>query len=213
MNSCNNLSAMSQQQYNLIYQKIAKKDVKSYGIVDHGEVPYSVTNRGYDILQRTTYPARYLDDLTPDMRILDVGTGDGHFVEDLQEKGFTGAEGIDIADVMPEDKPYLKQVAFEDTQYPENTFDRIFVSYSIFSYPESSEFQQQALEKIAAILKPGGQLQVAPLPSVSAFKLLVAKVPNLKVSDEGFNQSYLQITKTKPKPVDSERKTSLDVIA
>lgn len=213
MSSLHNPSTIKQQQYNQRYQTTPKREVKSYGIVDHGDVPYSITDRGFDILQRTTYPAGYLDDLTPDMRILDVGTGDGHFVEDLHEKGFTSAEGIDIGDALPEDKPYLKQVAIENTNYPDNTFDRIFSSYSIFCYPESRDFQQQALEKMAAMLKPGGHIRLAPLLSTQTLKTVVARVPSLRVSDEGPGDSYIQLTKVTPKSPASASTQSINFVA
>jgi SAM-dependent methyltransferase len=211
--SCLNLKTFTQAQYTPVFNKIPKKDVKSYGIVEHGDIPYSITGRGYDVLQRTTYPPEYLADLTPDMRILDVGTGDGSFVEDLRNRGFTGAEGIDIGDALPDDKPYLKQVAIEDADYPDNTFDRIFSSYSIFCYPEPQSFQKAALEKMARILKPGGKIRLAPLRSAEELKALVREVPALAVTDEGAGDRCIELKKVVAKPVNSEIKKAIDIRA
>lgn len=215
-----NLHAMTQSQYNPIYNKILKKSgVKSYGVVKHGDIPYSITGRSYDVLEKGTYPPRYLNDLTPDMRILDVGTGDGQFVEDLRDKGMSLAEGIDIGDALPEDKPYLKQVAIEDVDYPENTFDRMFSSYSIFCYPEPESFQKTALEKMAKILKPGGKIRLAPLRNKEELKSIVEQVPGLQVTDEGPADRYIEMTKIVPLPStstqkfkDTDVKNTLDIL-
>lgn len=211
--ACNNLAALTQQQYSHIYKNLLGNGVKNHGSVTHGEVFYSITGRGYDILERSTYPQEYLQDLTPDMRILDVGTGSGHFVDDLHGKGFTLAEGVDIGHALPKDKPYLKRVAIEDTDYPDNYFDRIFSSYSIFYYDEPEAFQQQALEKMARMLKPGGHIRLAPLSSTDALKRVVAKIPALRVTDEGPDDRYIQLTKVQSNPVKHIAKEALDVLA
>src|SRR5690349_12794030 len=118
-----NLTSLNQKGFQTFEQKLPGRNFKTYGTVDHGDVTYAITGRNYETLQREAYPLHYLNDLTPDMRILDIGAGDGSFVEDLRKMGFSKAEGIDINEVLP-DKPYFKKVAIENADYPPDTFDR-----------------------------------------------------------------------------------------
>jgi len=180
-------------------------DVKRCGMAFHGNVPYIITSRGYDILQRFAYPQHVLENLKPELHILDIGTGDGSFVTDLQNKGFKHAQGIDIGDALPPDKPYLQQIGIEDFHCPNNSLDRVFSSYSIFCYPESSQFQKAVLEKLALALKPGGQIHLAGLQSSADLSKIVSQVPPLRVSP-GANDDYMEITKISTQSPQKENK-------
>lgn len=172
-----------------------KQDVKRLGMVISGKIPYIITSRGYDILQKETYPPEVLQSLSKDMHILDVGTGDGLFVSDLQNKGYKYAQGIDIGDALPANKSFLKKIAAEAFECPNNSLDRIFSSYSIFCYPESPEFRIKVLQKMCNWLKPGGEIHLAPLESTSDLKKLISQIPSLQVMQEGKNDSYIRIAK------------------
>jgi ubiquinone/menaquinone biosynthesis C-methylase UbiE len=191
-------------------------DVKRYGIIISGKIPYAITGRNYKYLEKEKiYPPEVFRSLTKNMHILDIGTGDGSFISDLQKEGYQYARGIDIGHALPKDKPFLKQVSVADFKCPDNSLDRIFSSYSIFCYPESSAFRLAILKKMCNWLKPGGEIHLAALESTTELKQLIAQIPELRVGTEGKKDSYIQIIKriNRPTQASANTKSSLDINA
>jgi SAM-dependent methyltransferase len=187
---CLDLQSMTQQQYAQTRKMQLKEPVDR---VQRGHVSYTVTDRSFEYIQDKVYPEGWVSDLQPGLQVLDVGTGLGQFVTHLRGKGIH-AEGLDLNPQLP-DKPYLKQVAFENAPYPPETFDCIYSAYSIFYYPESDEFLKAALQKIACLLKPDGKARLAPIQNTETLKHLLAQVPALRISQEGPDNRYLELTK------------------
>jgi SAM-dependent methyltransferase len=94
-------------------------------------------------------------------KILDAGTGDGAFVEDLRLAGVT-AIGLDLAlRSNQREKDYFVEASIADTSFPPESFDLIISSYSLFHYYLSVDqplIYSQALMELHRILKPGGKL-------------------------------------------------------
>jgi hypothetical protein len=72
--------------------------------------------------------------------------------------------------------------------------DHIFSNWSIFSYQEDKWMQTESLEKMAAWLKPGGKIYLAPIFRPCELESLVASVPELKISEMRQKGSYTDST-------------------
>lgn len=97
-----------------------------------------------------------------DPAILDAGCGTGGLIEQLKQHGYTNIAGFDLS---PDAVEYAQKswpnvqmldILQTDKAYPQNSFD-IVVCNDIFTVlPDGKD--RQALEKLVAVLKPGGIL-------------------------------------------------------
>jgi putative AdoMet-dependent methyltransferase len=104
-------------------------------------------------------------DLSPGLRILDVGIGTGFLAEKLPIGN--QVYGIDIStkmmDVLKKKNlnVILKYGSFLDIPYKENFFDRIVSTYAFHHIPY--EYQQSAFNEMNRTLKPNGSLVIGDL--------------------------------------------------
>jgi Methyltransferase domain. len=89
----------------------------------------------------------YKLDMTPDMKILDVGGGDGKRVKDLRHAGFHRALSIDP--FTSQESAYCRKITFSEL---EGTWDRIMFHHSF----EHIEDQLGTLAEVRNKLSPGG---------------------------------------------------------
>ncbi|WP_367144286.1 class I SAM-dependent methyltransferase [Pantoea stewartii] len=146
------------------------------------ELNYEVTGRGVNKLIGVIYPHSILENMTRDMHVLDVGAGKGEFVRGLQRLGFKNTRGIDKEEASP--GVFRVDIANLDAEHYKEKMDRIFSSWSIFTYKESPDLQRESLQKMAHWLKPGGQIYIGPVDA-SHIDNLLEQVPHLVKSDSG----------------------------
>lgn len=102
---------------------------------------------------------RFLAELKPSSKILDIGCGPGEFTKYLLEKGFD-VEGIDLSPEMvkiaKEKVPNGKffQMDMRTLNYPVNFFDALLVAYSLIHIPSVDIYK--TLEGFKKVLKPNG---------------------------------------------------------
>lgn len=90
---------------------------------------------------------------------LDIGTGDGVFLEALLDAGFSGVVGIEpsvapIAAAKPDIKPLIRHDIFRPEDFEEETFSLITCFQTIEHLSEPVDMCRNALK----LLKPGGAL-------------------------------------------------------
>jgi len=163
---------------------------------------YVRTNRSiYDLMEEGTYPAKFFapSDLNG-KDVLDVGTGGGQVVLDLQKRG-ANPIGIDIHS-YPEHSahPELYKIAdAADTKLPEKSYDRIYSAWSIFSFKsENNDFKIKTLIEMKRILKDEGRIRLGAL--FSGIKELVKKAGELKITAEDVSDSsprWIELAKIK----------------
>lgn len=168
---------------------------------------YVVSDRDYGSVGKF-YPDWVLANLQPHEAILDVGAGKGNFINDLFKKKFKKVTGIDKSEEsfinvteIPKklrDK-HLRQIDISelDKKTYANTFNHIFCTYSLFTYEEPQEFQQECLEKMAHWLKPGGKIYLSP---VRAYLIedIAREIPGLKIFDSGLTDNRSTTKRDEP---------------
>lgn len=97
-----------------------------------------------------------------DSKILDVGCGEGVFIEELISRGFKNVEGID----PNYSSDLIRMGNILETPYPEKYFDVILLLDVIEHFPFSD--QEKVLEKIKRILKDDGKLIIS-IPNLAHF--------------------------------------------
>jgi ubiquinone/menaquinone biosynthesis C-methylase UbiE len=115
--------------------------------------------RRFDILKKQVM-------ITPDMRILDQGCGEGVWLEQFAKTvGYENVYGFDIdkefINRLPTHNPKLitqnlKACPAEEVDFPDNFFDIVF-SNEVFEHVEDDA---KAAQEALRILKPGGKLIV-----------------------------------------------------
>ncbi|MCK5346621.1 MAG: class I SAM-dependent methyltransferase [Candidatus Heimdallarchaeota archaeon] len=98
-------------------------------------------------------------DLSKDAKILDYGCGSGRHTYEYVDAGYKNVSGFDIKDYVDlraqEDKERFRFIDPNDPftiPFPDNYFDFI-VSTSVFEHVTN---QEQSIQEIARVLKPGG---------------------------------------------------------
>lgn len=160
---------------------------------------YIRTNRSiYDLMEEGTYPANFFapSDLNG-KDVLDVGTGGGQVVLDLQKRG-AKAIGIDIYS-YPEHSELYKIADAADTKLPEKSYDRIYSAWSIFSFKsEKNDFKIKTLNEMKRILKDEGRIRLGAL--FLGIKELVKRAGGLKITAEDTarpNPRWIELAKIK----------------
>jgi len=90
-------------------------------------------------------------------RALDIGAGDGAFVQKLIEDGFREVVGVEpssapIAAASPEIRPFLRQELFSADAFEPESFDLV----TCFQTIEHVYNPQELLDGITRVLRPGG---------------------------------------------------------
>lgn len=146
------------------------------------EIAYEVTARGIDQLKGVVYPDHVFDNLSHDMHILDIGAGKGKFVRDLRSLGFRNARGID------KEEKSSQVLRVDITNLDSNSYgqklDRIFSSWSLFTYKEPMDMQEESLRKMANWLKPGGKIYLGPVDG-DRIGSLIGRIPQLEKTNSG----------------------------
>ncbi len=125
------------------------------------------------------YLSPYLTRLPTLNQALDVGTGDGAFLERLLEKKFTSVQGVEpslapIAKSKSHIKPLIRQGLFAASDYQSNSFDLI----SCFQTIEHVDDPLMLCQSVFQLLKPGGILfMVAHNTRSMSAKILGMKSP------------------------------------
>lgn len=141
-----------------------------------------------------SYPADWLDpDKLVGKSVLDVGTGDGVFVTDLlkETQGTIDIVGIDREQNkhIQRDPIHFKLCDAQKTGFQDNTFDTIYVTWSVFTYDFESDLLKKAvLLELARVLKPGGTIRMTPVNKAEIKQLLndlKTEGSQLAVSQEG----------------------------
>jgi len=90
-------------------------------------------------------------------QVLDVGTGQGEFVDELREAG-VDARGLDIwLDNKQMESGNFILASAHQTGLPDNSVDTIFIN-TFMHYGMENEFRRKILEELARILRPGGRI-------------------------------------------------------
>ena len=130
------------------YEKIAEKYAQQY----------------FDDLADVPYIDKFLEKLSINGRILDVGSGPGQFAKHMLEKGFE-VIGVDFSKEMVEiAKNKVPNVEFRhmdmrQLDFPDSSFDGVFSAYSLIHIP--SEEVLKTLQGFHRVLKAGGYVEIA----------------------------------------------------
>ncbi|MBQ4338998.1 MAG: class I SAM-dependent methyltransferase [Clostridia bacterium] len=113
--------------------------------------------------------------VSKDCKILDVGCGYGRILNELAEAGFTDLTGVDSAKNMIKrglrEYPELNLVANPDGVIPfENNFFDAVILFGVLTCVPDNESQQELLNNIKKVLKPGGIIYINDFLLNSGFK-------------------------------------------
>ena len=119
---------------------------------------------------------------------LDIGTGDGAFLERLLELGFTGVRGVEpssapIRAARPDVRKLIKKGIFSGGSFPANSFSLVTCFQTLEHAPEPLKLAQAAYK----ILRPGG----AFFTVAHNFRSLSAKILGQK--SPIFDVEHLQV--------------------
>lgn len=178
------------QRTSLLYKSIEKDSFVSV-VESHTGAKYAQTNRSIvDMLKLGTYPITFFRNIRG-KNILDVGTGGGQIVLDMNKLG-ANAIGLDIAP-SPNFKKYPKMFLVADaadTKLPEKSFDLIYSAWSIFSLGEDNiDFKIKALKELKRILKDNGKIRLGCVDSDEIAEL-AKEVGGLKIAESGKFANY-----------------------
>lgn len=199
---------LSQQNSPKLYEDLLLKKgdafVRSNAIKSYTGAEYLQTSRSMnDLISELSYPENFFKDLRS-KKVLDVGTGRGELVLDMKELLGANAIGIDIAPTPVFEKyPELFVVAdAADTKFPDWNFDRIFSSWSIFSFRQDSKnFQIKVLKELKRILKIDGKIRLGAV-DVNYIQKIARKVRGLKpteieISRVNSGHGWVELTRMK----------------
>lgn len=145
---------------------------------------YYSTNRNIKtLINERTYPDSFFDlsDLK-DKDVLDVGTGGGAMVIEMKALGIN-ATGIDISHTQIFDKypAFFKVLDASNTKLPNSSLDRIYSSWSIFTYGEDFNFKVKVMNELKRVLKNGGNIRLGRV-NLREIKKIAKVVGGLKVT-------------------------------
>jgi ubiquinone/menaquinone biosynthesis C-methylase UbiE len=138
-------------------------DKNNIAIVTYEKIAGIYTKQYFNDLTDIPYIDKFLEKLSSNAKILDVGSGPGQFTKYMLTKGFDviGAdyseEMLKIAEKMvPETKFYKRDM--RDIGFENNYFDGLLVAYSLIHIP--SEDIPKTLTSFYRILKSSGYLEI-----------------------------------------------------
>lgn len=169
-------------------------------VVSPSGVSYARTNRSLDWLIETgVYPQYFFDNLRG-KKVLDVGTGLGELVVDLNKQGVR-AIGIDICGNSKNFERYPESFRVADatkTGFKRQSFDCVYSSFSVFHYDEDKAFKEKVLSEMKRIVKDGGKIRLGAI-NQSEIKDLAKAVGGLKVTGKSISQTdhrhWIELTK------------------
>jgi len=124
---------------------------------------YPVTDNGFKTLKKYYGDMLNVSELTG-KTVLDVGCGTSPFVKELRGNGIN-AVSLDVQKVnSPNTGSHIQGFA-NQMPFKDKVFDCIYSTFSIFTYlfTGNSKIQNNALEEIYRVLKPGGKARLYPV--------------------------------------------------
>jgi len=112
-------------------------------------------------VEKFNYIDKYLTNTSKDIKILDLGCGEGIFVEKYKRLGYN-IEGLD----MNYSSEYVKQGNLLSTDYPDKLFDLI-LCLDVLEHLEMID-QQLAVKEINRLLKDDGKVIIS-VPNLAHF--------------------------------------------
>lgn len=116
---------------------------------------------------------KYLAPLNKNIKILDIGTGNGRIPIELAQLNYTDVTGIDLSKKLLEiaqkrsiDKyPFLKFIKMDASKldFPDSTFDFIIATEQIFCCISNSKARKRAFSEAYRVLKENGTLVLSSL--------------------------------------------------
>jgi len=172
-------------------------------VINLTRVPYVITNRSLDTLQRTTFGEMFDISKLAGKRVLDAGSGESSFVKELRNKRID-AYSIDMADIKPENTNTHIRGLIDKMPFANEVFDYVFSAWSLFYYPEEAALHIKGLKEICRVLKPKGKLIAAPVDESLFHRRLNDSGVPMKITDSmqvdemlDTYQDCLEITKLK----------------
>lgn len=105
-------------------------------------------------------------------RIFELGCGSGIFLAEARNRGWETA-GVDFGDWRHDPEGdrtlHIKRCSIFDCHFPENSFDAVFMA----SVLEHLQDPRRYLQKLYALLKPGGIICATGVPNVHSFTILL----------------------------------------
>jgi SAM-dependent methyltransferase len=154
-------------------------------------LPYAITNRDLDEVSGEHFADYATGFLTPKFlngkRVLDAGCGGCYAVHEMRMAG-ADAYGIDLKIYKGLSAPYLLEKSILETGFPDNSFDMVVSTMSVFHYNpvmrgnQLNSFFLNALKELTRITKPGGPILISPVKvSRSLLLKLLEQIPELQV--------------------------------
>ena len=131
---------------------------------------YSHINSGFDFLSIVQWKnlVKIFTDLLvikKDSQILDVGCGEGAFLEQIKQ--YKSLSGIDLSEnaifkINTKIKGDFKVSQANNLPFEDNYFD-IVICFSIFHYFESIDYSKQVINELIRVTKPLGQILIGDI--------------------------------------------------
>ena len=123
-------------------------------------------------------------------KILDAGAGDGAFVTEMRQHGYN-ISGVDIflTPIQEAQPEVFTRQDLAHLKWPNGSFDRIISTQSVLTYelirrssraPDDS-LSIQVLREFKRLLKPGGEILIAPIPDDGVFESILSNLKGLVV--------------------------------
>ena len=149
--------------------------------------------------------------LTKKCNLLDVGTGDGQILKQLQKK-VKKAVGLDHYKTINILRKKIKKIKFisgDNTDKKikiKGKFDKILL-YSVIHYFKNSEQLFEVFNRLLKLLKPGGMILIGDIPNKDIkSKIIKSKVKEYKTAQRKWNEDISKITKKENSYLVSQKK-------
>lgn len=142
---------------------------------------YNEIAKSFDKTRTQIWPKTklFFDELTKndnkDLKILDVGCGNGRNIIYLKDNGCTNVKGCDVTNefvlICKEKNLDVQQENIINLSYPDNSFD-VIICIAVIHHLSTEDRRIKAIEELVRIVKPGGKILI----QVWAFKQVFSKV-------------------------------------